>query len=73
MADILVRGVPESVIAALDSRSATLGLSRSEYIRRRWAQEAGRSEGLVAVSDLARFSTAFGDLADPDVMGGAWS
>jgi len=40
MTDVLVRDVPEDVIAALDSRASRLGLSRSEFLRRRLAQEA---------------------------------
>ena len=40
MTDVLVRDVPEDVVAALDSRASALGLSRSEYLRGRLAQEA---------------------------------
>jgi len=31
MTDVLVRNVPEEVIAALDARASRLGLSRSQY------------------------------------------
>ena len=71
MTDMLIRDVPDDVIAALDAH-AGLGLSRSEYVRRRLAQDAGRPGSPVSVQDLARFTEVFGDLADPDVMSQAW-
>ena len=40
MTDVLVRNVPDEVITAPDARAASLGLSRSDYLRRRLAQEA---------------------------------
>ena len=40
MTDILIRDVPDEVIAAVDARAGRLGLSRSEYVRRRLAQDA---------------------------------
>jgi hypothetical protein len=72
MTDVLIRDVPDAVIAALDAHASRLGLSRSEYVRRRLAQDAVTSESPVSVGDLARFARAFGDLADPDVMSQAW-
>lgn len=72
MTDILVRDVPEDVVAALDAQAGRLGLSRSEYVRRRLAQDAARRDSPVSVEDLARFTDVFGDLADPDVMSQAW-
>ena len=70
--DVLIRDVPDDVIAALDAHAGRLGLSRSEYVRRRLAQDAGRPGSPVSVQDLARFTEVFGDLADPDVMSQAW-
>ena len=72
MTDILIRDVPEDVVAALDALAGRLGLSRSEYVRRRLAQDASRPDSPVSVEDLARFADVFGDLADPDVMSQAW-
>lgn len=72
MTDVLIRDVPDDVIAALDAHAGRLGLSRSEYVRRRLAQDAARPGSLVSVEDLARFTEVFGDLADPDVMSQAW-
>jgi hypothetical protein len=70
--DMLIRDVPDDVIAALDAHAGRLGLSRSEYVRRRLAQDAVRTGSPVSVQDLARFASVFGDLADPDVMAQAW-
>jgi plasmid stability protein len=72
MTDMLIRDVPEEVVAALDVHAARLGLSRSEYVRRRLAQDAATPGSAVGVEDLARFADAFADLADPDVMSRAW-
>ena len=72
MTDMLIRDVPDDVIAALDAHAGRLGLSRSEYVRRRLAQDAARPGSPVSVQDLTRFTELFGDLADPDVMSQAW-
>jgi len=72
LTDVLIRDVPDDVIAALDAHAERLGLSRSEYVRRRLAQDAAVSGSAVSVQDLARFAEVFGDLADPDVMSQAW-
>lgn len=73
MGDVLIRGVPDEVIAAIDSHARRLGLSRSEYVRRRLAQDAASSRLRVAVGDFDAFSQSFVDLADPDVMDQAWT
>jgi plasmid stability protein len=72
MTDVLVRAVPDEVITALDARAARLGLSRSEFLRRRLAQEAMISAQSVTAGHLAAFAETFADLADPEVMKGAW-
>lgn len=72
MTDILVRNVPDDVIAALDARASGLGLSRGEYLRRRLAQEATGSDLPVTVEDLDVFARTFSDLGNPEVMKGAW-
>lgn len=72
MTDMLIRDVPDDVIAALDSHAGRLGLSRSEYVRRRLAQDAASPGTPVTVEDLVRFAGTFGDLADPDVVSQAW-
>ncbi len=73
MSDVLVRGLTDAIIAAIDSQAAQLGLSRSEYLRRRLIQEAQRTTGVtVTVDDLRRFADRFADLQDDTVMRGAW-
>lgn len=72
MTDVLVRDVPDDVVAALDARAALLGLSRSEYLRRRLAQEVATTNEQVTVEHLAEFAETFADLSDAEVMRGAW-
>lgn len=72
MSDLLIRNIPEDVLTAIDARAARLGLSRSEYLRRRLAQDAAASDGPVEVADLERFAVIFADLTDPAVMDQAW-
>lgn len=73
MTDVLVRDVPEEVVAAIDAHAARLGLSRSEYLRRRLSQDAQRSATGVGIEDLRHFETTFADLANAEVMDRAWS
>ena len=72
MTDVLIRDVPEEVLAAVDARAGRLGLSRSEYVRRRLAQDAATPEAAVTMADLARFDEMFADLGDHEVMDQAW-
>jgi len=53
MADLLIRDVPEDVVSALDAQARHLGLSRSEYLRRRLARDAALPDDGVTVQDLA--------------------
>lgn len=70
--NLLIRDLPEDVIAALDADAERLGLSRSEYVRRILTQASARSGRSVSVEQLAHFEATFADLADPDVMDQAW-
>ena len=72
MTDILIRDVPEDVIAAIDTKARGLGLSRTEYLRRTLARERAGSPAEVSVADLAAFADTFADLADPEVIDRAW-
>lgn len=72
VADVLIRGIPDEVLAGVDARAAHLGLSRAEYIRRRLASDAAVSSEGVTAADLRTFSDAFPDLGDPEVMDAAW-
>ena len=73
MADILIRDVPDDVVAAIDAKARRAGLSRTEYIRRSLSRERSDTTHEVGVEDLAAFAQTFADLDDPEVMGRAWS
>ncbi len=72
MSDILIRDVPDDVLAAIDAKAQRAGLSRTEYLRRTLARE--RSETLIdiTIDDLAAFAETFADLGDDSVMDRAW-
>jgi hypothetical protein len=70
--DMLIRDVPDNVIAAVDAQARRLGLSRTEYVRRRLTQDAVVQDSAVEIQDLRRFAETFADLADPEVMTQAW-
>jgi hypothetical protein len=72
MSDVLIRDVPDDVLAGLDARAAELGLSRVEYIRRRLAQDALATRVPVTRDDLHRFGQAVAGLADHELMREAW-
>jgi hypothetical protein len=72
VSDVLIRDIPDDVLAAIDAHAARLGVSRSEYIRRRLAQDTAADMLAVDVAALRRFADTFVDLGDPAVMSGAW-
>ena len=73
MSDILIRDVPEDVVAAIDTHAAAVGLSRNEYLRRRLTQESRIGARSVTLEDLRDFAERCADLTDPEVMRQAWS
>jgi hypothetical protein len=72
--DILIRDLPDHVIASIDANARRLGLSRNEYLRRQLAGEANAEarRGKVTAEDLKRLSSLVSDIIDPEVMAGAW-
>jgi tetraacyldisaccharide-1-P 4'-kinase len=70
--DVLIRDVPDDVLASLDAIAARMGLSRTEYIRRRLAQDARIARVTVTSADLRRFTSAVAGLGDPELMREAW-
>jgi hypothetical protein len=72
MADVLIRDVPDGVLAGVDAHAARLGISRVEYIRRRLAADAATAHTPVSVDDLRAFADRFVDLGDDEVMDTAW-
>jgi hypothetical protein len=71
--DILIRDVPEDVVAAIDANAARAGVSRTEYLRRALARERHVTPDEVTAEALSRFAESFADLGDPEIMGQAWS
>lgn len=72
MSDVLIRDVPDEVLRAIDAHAARVGLSRTEYLRRRLAQDVAVGGIAVSALQLEQFGQDFPDLADPEVMQGAW-
>jgi hypothetical protein len=73
MTDILIRDVPDEVLAAIDAKAKRVGLSRTEYLRRALERERVQHAGPITVEHLRRAAALAGDLDDPDIMSGAWS
>ena len=73
MSDILIRDVPEDVVAAIDAHAAAVGLSRNEYLRRRLVQESLVGASRVTIDDLRSFAERCSDLGDPEIMRQAWT
>jgi hypothetical protein len=73
MTDILIRDVPDEVLAAIDAKAKRVGLSRTEYLRRTLERERVQSSGPVTVEQLERVASLTRDLDDPDVMARAWA
>ena len=72
MSDVLIRDIPDDVLAGVDAHAARLGISRVEYIRRRLAVDAATGPASVSIKDLRRFADRFADLTDESVMDAAW-
>lgn len=77
MADILIRDVPDEVLAELDAAAARAGISRVEYLRRTLAAEADRAtretRPPLTRDHWKQLNDLTSDLADQNVMRGAWS
>jgi hypothetical protein len=73
MTDILIRDVPDEVLAAIDAKAKRVGLSRTAYLRRALERERAQDVGALGVEQLQRAASLAADLDDPDIMSGAWS
>jgi hypothetical protein len=72
MTDLLITGLPEHVVAAVDASAHELGLSRNEFlldVLSRVAQDRAR----VTSVDFQDLSATFSDLLSEGVMKDAWS
>ena len=73
MPDILIRDVPDDVVALLEQRARQLGLSRTEYLRRILANEAADRTTPATLDDWRAFAERHTDLDDREVMRRAWT
>ena len=73
MADLLIHNIPADDLDLIDEQARQLGLSRTEYLRRRLHQIAHGGQGTVTVADFQRLADLLPDLTDPQVMDDAWS
>ena len=73
MTDVLIREVPDEVVAAIDVKAQRLGLSRAEYLRRVLHRESRTESAEAGVEALERLCDLISDLADPAVRRAAWS
>ena len=73
MTDILIRGLSDDAVAAIEANARRAGLSRAEYLRRALERECHGNAADATAESLQRFSETFADLSDPDVMHSAWT
>ena len=77
MADVLIRDIPDETLAELDAAALRAGVSRAEYLRRTLAAAADRAardmRPPLSRDDWTQLHELTADLADEDVMRGAWS
>ena len=73
MTDILIRDVPDEILAAIDAKAKRVGLSRTAYLRRALERESAPHSGPVTVDSLENLSKLAADLDDPTVMSDAWT
>jgi hypothetical protein len=69
MTDILIRDVPDDVVAALDANAKRTGQTRAEYLRRLLADQ---QPSALTREQLNRFAERTADLGDAEVMAAAW-
>jgi hypothetical protein len=75
LSDVLIRGLSDAAVARIDADAAARGLSRQEYLRRRFERESTvgpSSQRTLTIDDLRRAEAAAADLDDPGVMESAW-
>lgn len=74
MPNILIRDLSQEAVDRIDAAAANLGLSRNEYLRRKFEEgisTAGDGRTVTA-EDWQRSARVFADLADASVMEAAW-
>jgi hypothetical protein len=71
--DILIRGVAQDDVDAVDAKASRLGLSRNQYVARLLHADAQATGEPVTVEDLEALAQTYSDLGDEDVMRAAWT
>lgn len=73
MPNILIRDLSQEAVDRVDAAAANLGLSRNEYLRRKFEEGASPGgEQAVTAEDWQRSAEVFADLGDSTVMDNAW-
>ena len=74
MPNILIRDLSQEAVDRIDAAAANLGVSRNEYLRRKFEENINAASGgrTVTAEDWQRSAEVFADLADPTVMEAAW-
>jgi hypothetical protein len=74
MPNILIRDLSQEAVDRIDAAAANLGLSRNEYLRRKFEENISAPSGgrTVTAEDWQRSAEVFADLAEPAVMEAAW-
>ncbi|MFF5288499.1 type II toxin-antitoxin system VapB family antitoxin [Paractinoplanes globisporus] len=73
MPNILIRDLSQQAVDRIDAAAANLGLSRNEYLRRKFEEGSNLTgDQTVTAEDWQRSAEVFADLADPSVMEQAW-
>jgi hypothetical protein len=73
MVNILIRDLTQDAVDRIDAAAADRGLSRNEFLRRKFEDTVITAETLtVTVEDWQHSAEVFVDLDDPEVMRGAW-
>jgi len=71
--NILIRDLSQQAVDRIDAAAANLGLSRNEYLRRKFEEGSNLTgDQTVTAEDWQRSAEVFADLADPSVMEQAW-
>ena len=72
MADVLIRGLDDDVVRAVDVIARRMGVSRNEYLKRSLTSVAHAARGPVSSEDFAWVADTFPDLADEEAMDALW-
>jgi len=73
MPNILIRDLSQEAVDRIDAEAADRGLSRNEYLRRKFEEGSGPTgDRRITDEDWQRSAEVFSDLADPTVMDAAW-